>query len=58
MEFFDRAVVITENITKKTGTKLKDFKAALENGPKDFPELVTLGEEVKLFARSFPTIGF
>jgi hypothetical protein len=43
---------------KKTGTKLKDFKSALEHGPKDFPELVTLGEEVKQFARSFPTIGF
>jgi hypothetical protein len=37
---------------------LKDFKAALEHGPKDFPELVTLGEDVKVFARTFPTIGF
>mmetsp|Transcript_36266 Transcript_36266/g.34272 ORF Transcript_36266/g.34272 Transcript_36266/m.34272 type:complete len:105 (-) Transcript_36266:79-393(-) len=56
--FFDRAVTITETIKKKTGTKLKDFKAALEHGPKDFPELVTLGEDVKVFARTFPTIGF
>ena len=40
------------------GPKLKDFKAALANGPKDFPELCALGEEVKTFARSFPTIGF
>lgn len=41
-----------------SGTKLKDFKAALEKGSGDFPELVTLGEDVKKFARTFPTIGF
>jgi glycine hydroxymethyltransferase len=56
--FFDRAVTITETIAKKTGTKLKDFKSALEHGPMDFPELVTLREDVKVFARTFPTIGF
>lgn len=38
--------------------QVKDFKAALADGPQDFPELVQLAEEVKTFARSFPTIGF
>merc|ERR1711912_129213 len=37
-EFFDRAVKISVDIKGKTGTKLKDFKAALEKGPDDFPD--------------------
>jgi glycine hydroxymethyltransferase len=56
--FFDRAVGITETITKKTGTKLADFKKALAHGPQDFPELVALGNEIRDFSRTFPTIGF
>jgi glycine hydroxymethyltransferase len=56
--FFDRAVQITEQIHKQSGSKLKDFKAALEKGPQNFPELVKLGDEVRTFARKFPTIGF
>jgi glycine hydroxymethyltransferase len=57
-EFFDRAVDITQGIKKQTGTKLKDFKAALENGPSNYPELVQLQKDVVTFARQFPTIGF
>ena len=56
--FFDRAVGITEAITKKTGTKLADFKKALAHGPQDFPDLVALGNEIRDFSRTFPTIGF
>lgn len=57
-EFFDRSVVIAEAIRKQTGSKIKDFKAALENGPEAYPDLVKLREEVTAFSRSFPTIGF
>jgi hypothetical protein len=51
-------MVITESIKKKTGSKLKDFKADLANGPGNHPELVALGNEIKEFSRSFPTVGF
>lgn len=57
-EFFDRAVTITQQITAKVGPKVKDFKAALQDGPQDFPELVKLGDDVRAFAQSFPTVGF
>ncbi len=56
-DFFDRSVTITNAITKKVGPKIKDFKAALADGPEQFPELVKLGQEVKAFAASFPTVG-
>ena len=57
-EFFDRGVVIAEAIRKQTGSKIKDFKAALENGADSFPDLLQLNKEVSEFARTFPTIGF
>jgi len=56
-EFFDRSVAISNSITKTVGPKIKDFKAALADGPEKFPELVQLGKEVKEFASSFPTVG-
>lgn len=56
-EFFDRSVAISTAITKKVGPKIKDFKAALADGPDQFPELIQLGKEVKDFASSFPTVG-
>lgn len=40
------------------GPKVKDFKAALQDGAQGFPELVKLGDDVRAFARSFPTVGF
>jgi len=58
VEYFDRSVKIAIEIKSKTGNKLKDFKAALETGPASYPELAKLGEEVKAFASSFPTVGF
>ena len=57
-EFFDRGVAIAEAIRKQTGTKIKDFKSALDNGAGPFPELVKLNKDVTDFARTFPTIGF
>lgn len=57
--FFDRSVKIALDIKKQVGSdKLKDFKAALEQGPKNFPQLVALNQEVTAFARKFPTVGF
>ena len=44
----------------KTGKKLKDFKAAL-NDPafvQGEAQLVALRDEVTAFAESFPTIGY
>jgi hypothetical protein len=57
-EFFDRAVRITEAINAQTGGKMKDFKTALQDGPAAFPDLVKLGDDVRTFARGFPTVGF
>ena len=58
VEFFDRAVSITNTIKDQTGGKVKDFKAALANGPAAYPELVKLRDDVTQFSRKFPTIGF
>jgi glycine hydroxymethyltransferase len=56
--YFDRAVGITQEVQKETGSKLKDFKAVLQDGAQNYPKLVALDNEVKTFARSFPTVGF
>jgi hypothetical protein len=56
-DFFDRAVNITLELKKSTKT-LKDFKALFENGIENFPDLVSLKNDVTTFARKFPTIGF
>jgi hypothetical protein len=49
---------LTSSPQKQTGTKLKDFKAALENGPEAFPDLVALRNDVQKFAQQFPTVGY
>ena len=54
--FVDRAVKISADIKSKSGPKLKDFRAALEEN--DYPEIAQLKSEVEVFASSFPTIGF
>lgn len=56
-EFFHRGVEITQEIKNETST-LKSFKAALENGPENYPKLVALRDDVVAFARKFPTIGY
>lgn len=59
-DFFDRGVNLTVELKAKTGKKLKDFKAAL-NDPafvQAEEKLVALGEEVKAFAKTFPSIGY
>ena len=58
-EFFDRSVQIALDVKNKTGSKIKDFKAALEStdGQNAFPDLATLKQEVVDFARQFPSIG-
>jgi glycine hydroxymethyltransferase len=51
-----RGVQITQDLKKKHGPKLKDFKAYLEtNVP---PEIAELKDNVETFAKQFPTIGF
>jgi len=57
-EYFDRAVGITQDIKTDVGPKIKDFRAALADGPGAYPALVELAAEVKQFANSFPTVGF
>lgn len=55
-DFVDRGVQITQDLKKKHGPKLKDFKAYLEtNVP---PEIAELKDNVETFAKQFPTIGF
>jgi len=41
-----------------TGSKLKDFKTAVDTDSKVQAEIATLREEVEEFAKQFPTIGF
>jgi glycine hydroxymethyltransferase len=58
-EFFDRSVTIASTLKAKTGGKIKDFRAALDNGgDAKIPELVALKKEVVDFSRSFPAIGY
>jgi len=54
-EFISRAIDIGVEVQKKTGPKLKDWKAALEPAP---AELVALKAEVEAFSSSFETVGF
>lgn len=57
-KIFDRGVSIAQNIKNDVGPKLKDFKHALSEGRHhDYPELIQLGEEVKVWASTFPAVG-
>jgi glycine hydroxymethyltransferase len=56
--FFDRAVKIAQAIKKETGPKVKDFRAALKDGPGKYTDLVQLKADVVEFAKKFPTVGF
>eukprot|EP01036_Dinobryon_divergens_P029300 gene29300-38373_t len=66
-EFFDRAVSLTELVKASTGSKLKDFKAALagvdepsnaDSLKEKYPGIHALRAEVVTFAQKFPTVGF
>jgi glycine hydroxymethyltransferase len=56
VEFFDEAVKISQDIKAETGSKLKDFKAAVDS--KEYPAIKALKAKVEVFAKAFPTIGF
>jgi glycine hydroxymethyltransferase len=56
--FFDRAVDISLKVKADTGKKLKDYKAALADGPGVYTEITDLKNDVTEFCRQFPTIGF
>ena len=58
VDFVERSVTITKAIKSEVGPKLKDFKAALADGPAKYPELVELAADVKKFANGFPTVGY
>eukprot|EP00775_Hariotina_reticulata_P012162 gene12162-12300_t len=55
-EFVDRAVNIAVSLKQQTGPKLKDFREYVNNNK--VPELEQLREDVEVFAKQFPTIGF
>jgi len=58
-EFFDRGVSIANDIRSSLDSKkLKDFQAALADGPGAYPDLVQLADEVADFSCDFPTVGF
>lgn len=56
-DFFDRAVAIAQGIKQKTGSKLKDFKAAVGDGS-GHEDIQALRRDVTAFAQQFPTVGF
>ena len=59
-EFVDRGVIIAKDIkakaAKEIGSKVKDFNRYLEQNTS--PEIEALGNDVMLYAKQFPTIGF
>jgi glycine hydroxymethyltransferase len=55
-EFVDRAVNIAVSLKQQTGPKLKEFRDYVNNNK--VPELEQLREDVEIFAKQFPTIGF
>jgi len=57
-EYFDRAVGIAVKVKKSSGTKLKDFRTAVDTDPEVQAEIGKLKEDVESFAKQFPTIGF
>ncbi|KAJ7530784.1 hypothetical protein O6H91_14G019000 [Diphasiastrum complanatum] len=57
-EFFDRAVQIAVKVKQATGSKLKDFKAAVDTNANYHAEIGNLRREVENYAKEFPTIGF
>ncbi|KAI9220841.1 serine hydroxymethyltransferase-domain-containing protein [Blastocladiella britannica] len=61
--FIDRAVGASKDVAKTVGGKrLKDFKAALDGGDEvvatKYPAIAELRDEVRTFARKFPTVGW
>lgn len=56
--FFDRSVKIAQAVKADTGPKIKDFRAALADGPGKYDDLVKLRADVVAFAKQFPTVGF
>lgn len=56
--YFDRAVNIAIDIKTDVGPKLKDFRASLADGAGDNQALLDLAEDVRVFSRQFPVIGF
>lgn len=57
-EFIHRGITIAADVQKKSGTKMADFKAALERGAESTPELKKLRDDVVAFARKFAPVGF
>jgi len=56
-DFIVRGIKIAVDVKSKSeGTKLKDFRAALDS--KEWPELTKLTKDVEEFATQFPTVGF
>jgi hypothetical protein len=49
-------LLLTVNLKKTTGPKLKDFRDYLNANT--VPEIEALREDVEAFAKQFPTIGF
>src|SRR5690606_27439026 len=56
-EFFHRGVQVAAQVQAKSGTKMADFRAALDKA-EGVPELAKLREEVQAFARTYPPVGF
>lgn len=49
-------MTVTVDLKSKAGPKLKDFRDYVNNN--NVPEIESLREEVEVFAKQFPTIGF
>ncbi|CAN0372307.1 unnamed protein product, partial [Hapterophycus canaliculatus] len=55
--FFHRGVTIAKKVAADTG-KIKEFRAVLADGGTKYPEIKQLKDDVNVFARKFPVIGF
>ncbi|CAM9288591.1 unnamed protein product, partial [Choristocarpus tenellus] len=56
-EFFHKGVTAAKAVAADT-SKLKEFRAVLEDGGSGYPQIGALKEEVVNFSRGFPVIGF
>lgn len=58
VELLDRACVIAHEAKAKSGKKLVDFKATLQNDADIKTKVETLQKEVNEFSLQFPMPGF
>lgn len=58
VDFIDRALIITQDITKQTGRKLADINKFVQDNADYKTKINTLRDEIEAYSQSFPLPGF